>query len=248
MVNKNLLNVCYKYFNQFINAEVLVSELEKIRNKEIDEIIAGIRKRMEENPNKEDEFSRKRKAKIKDLIGKLSDGPKDGEIGEVLAKRVESLKKEYEREIDSIDRWFAITSFINENEYFNKNFDNLSKYELLEFIAQNICAPFPPQLKQDEFEEIVKAGIEKDEREWLWRLAFNYEKSDLDLKSIVDYYIKVKDAYYLSELISAVGDKLDIEYIVDQVKDKELINDLLDKKDIIGRYFTDEQFERLASK
>ena len=248
MINKDLLNVCYKYFNQFINAEELVTRLEKIKNKEIDEIIEGIKKKMEENPNKEDEFSRKRKAKIEDLIGKLSNGPKDGEVGEILTKRVESLKKEYEREVDSLERWYAITSFINDNEYFNKNFDSLSKYELLEFIAQNIRAPFPPQLKQDEFEEVVKAGIEKDEREWLWRLAFNYENSDLDFKSIVDYFIKVNDSYYLSELISAVGEKLDIDYIVEQVTDKELVKGLIDSKDIIGRYFTDEQFERLASK
>ena len=248
MVNKDLLNICYKYFNQFINAEELVSSLEKIRNKEIDEIIDGIKKRMEENPNKEDQYSKKRKDKISNMIDLLSKGSKDEEMGEFLDKRVENLKKEYEREIDSLDRWFAVISFINENEYFNNNFDNLSKYELLEFIAQNICAPFPPQLKQDEFEEVVKAGIEKDEREWLWRLAFNYEKSELDFKSIVDYFIKVKDSYYLGELISAVGDKLDIDYIIDQVNDKELIKGLVDNKDVIGRHFTDEQFERLASK
>lgn len=248
MANKDLLNICYKYFNQFINAEELVSSLEKIRNKEIDEIIDGIKKRMEENPNKEDDYSKKRKDKISNMIDLLSKGSKDEEMGEFLDKRVENLKKEYEREIDSLDRWFAVTSFINENEYFNNNFDNLSKYELLEFIAQNICAPFPPQLKQDEFEEVVKAGIEKDEREWLWRLAFNYEKSELDFKSIVDYFIKVKDAYYLGELISAVGDKLDIDYIIDQVNDKELIKGLVDNKDVIDRHFTDEQFERLASK
>ena len=47
--------------------------------------------------------------------------------------------------------------------YFNTCFDNLADYELLEFISQNIQAPFPPNLKQEEFERLVKVGIENDE-------------------------------------------------------------------------------------
>ena len=67
---------------------------------------------------------------------------------------------------------------------------NSGKYELLEFIAQYIQVPYPPQLTQEEFESLVQVGIEQDKREWLWRLAFNYEKSNINFDSIVDYFIE----------------------------------------------------------
>ena len=248
-MNKELLNVCYKFFNRFINAEELIEQLNGIeKNEDIENIITEIKRIMDENPNKEDEYSKKRKERLNDLIGKLSLVSNDEEFGSVISKRVENLKKEYEKEIDSNDRWFNIVKYINDNDYFNKCFDSLSKYELLEFIAQYIKAPFPPQLSDEEFQDLVKVGIEKDEREWLWRLAFNYQDSDHKFDSIVNYYIKVKDGYYLVELISAVGDNLNIDYIVRKIKDKELIDYLVDHKDIISRYVSEEQFDKLVNK
>ena len=150
--------------------------------------------------------------------------------------------------MDSHERWFNITNYINENKYFNTCFDSLSDYELLEFIAQNIKAPFPPSFNQEEFDRLVKAGIEKDEREWLWRLAFNYEGRNLNFDSIVNYFIKKKDGYYLAELISAVGECLNIDSIIDKINDRELIEDLKVRKQVISSYVTDEQFKNLIGK
>ena len=83
---------------------------------------------------------------------------------------------------------------------------------------------------QEEFDKLVKVGIEKDEREWLWRLAFNYERSKINFDNIVDYFIKKKDGYYLAELISAIGECLNIDSIINKIVDKELIEDLKKKK------------------
>lgn len=104
---------------------------------------------------------------------------------------------------------------------------------MLEFIAQNIQAPFPPNLSQEEFDKLVKVGIEKDEREWLWRLAFNYERRKISFDDIVDYFIKKKDGYYLSELIIAIGECLNIDSIIDKIDDRELIEDLKKEKMIL---------------
>ena len=247
-MNKELLNTCYKFFNRYITVNELMEKLKDIKGKEVKELLKGIKDVSDKNPNVLDEVVKRRKEDIKKAIDKLEQIPKDDKDLEFLTKQIEGMKKEYEKELDSHDRWYKVVEFINNNEYFNKCFDSLNDYELLEFIAQYIKAPFPPQIKEDEFDKLVKVGIEKDEREYLWRLAFNYEESDFDFNKIVDYYIKVKDAYYLSELISAIGEKVDIDRMIDEIKDKDFIKDLLDKKDVIKHYVTEEQFERLNKK
>lgn len=188
------------------------------------------------------------KDKIKSMIDKFENIPNDDKNIDFLNKQLENLKKDYEKEMDSHERWFKITDCINKNSYYNKVFESLTDYELLEFIAQNISAPFPPNLTQEEFDRLVKIGIEKDEREWLWRLAFNYENRSINFDSIVEYFIKKKDGYYLAELISAVGENLNIDKIIGMIDDKELIEDLKNRKSVISYYVSEEQFDRLIDK
>ena len=149
---------------------------------------------------------------------------------------------------DSYEIWYSVTDLINNNEYFNKCFNNLTDYELLEFIAQYIDAPMPPKISQKEFDNLVKAGIEKDEREWLWRLAFNYEEKYINFDDIVDYYIKVKDGYYLTELISVLRYSLDIDKIIDKINDQDLINDLKERKDILISCISEDKYNKLIGK
>ena len=242
MKNIQLLNTCYKFFNRFITVNELIEQLTNfdktnLTKKDLQEttnIIEEIKAISKNTPNKVDEYVIKRKENIKETYEKLEKLlPKEKNKEklenplEVLVNHVNKLKDNYNKEIDSYERWFKVTDYLNKNSYFNECFDSLSAYELLEFIAQYLQAPFPPQLSQDEFAKIVKAGIEKDEREWLWRLAFNYENHNFNFDSIVDYFIKVKDSYYLSELVSAVGDCLDLDRLVDQINDKKLIEELL---------------------
>ena len=57
-----------------------------------------------------------------------------------------------------------------------------------------------------------------------------------------------KDAYYLSELISSVGECLNINRIIYNLKDKDLIKDLIERKDVIKHYVTEEQIKKLEAK
>lgn len=242
---KEFLNICYKFFNRFITGEDLVEKLDDIDQKEIKEIKQEIKNIIKTTSDEEDEYIKKEKQTIKKLIKRLENIPNKDEF---INKQLEQLKKDYKRKRDSKERWFKITDYINNNEYFNKCFENLSDYELLEFIAQYIQAPFPPNINQEEFEKLVKAGIKHDKREWLWRLAFNYERKNINFDSIVDYFIKVKDGYYLTELISAVGENLDLDKIIDKIIDKDLIEDLITRKDIIIHYFSKEQINKIKEK
>ena len=253
MKNKKLLNICYKFFNRFITADRLIEQLtnmdkSKITKEEQNKLIEEIKTIAKNVPNEMDEFVIQNKDKTKNMIDKLKNIPKDDKNFDFLNKYLENLKKDYEKGTDSYERWFKITDCINKNNYFNKVFESLTDYELLEFIAQNISAPFPPNLNQEEFDKLVKVGIEKDEREWLWRLAFNYESRNINFDLIVKYFINKKDGYYLTELISAVGDCLDIDKIIDMIDDKDLVEDLKNRKEVISSYVSEEQFNRLISK
>ena len=246
--NKEMLNICYKFFNRFITASELVVALKKVDCndeayvsfiEELDELVNSI-------PNEEDEYVRNEKAKIKNIIDKLKNIPKEEQFKK-LNDHVESLKKDYERDFDSYDRWYKVVEFINDNDYFNNYFDSLSKYELLEFIAQYICAPFPPQISEEEFIEIVNEGIKHDEREWIWRMALNYETRGFDFSLISDYFIKVKDGYYLVELISGIKDALDIDSILDKLNDKDLIEDIKIRKSILDNCLSKKQLDKLMN-
>ena len=256
MKNKELLNICYKFFNRFITADKLIEELTNmdkidLSKKDIEEqkkLIKEIKTIAQNIPNEIDEYVIQEKDQIKNMIDRFENIPKDDKNLDFLNKHLENLKKDYEKEMDSYERWFEITDCINKNSYFNKVFESLTDCELLEFIVQNISATFPPNLTQEEFDRLVKIGIEKDEREWLWRLAFNYENRSINFDSIVEYFIKKKDGHYLSELISAVGENLNIDKIINMIDAKELIEDLKDRKSVISYYVSEEQFNRLIGK
>ena len=233
MKNIELLNICQNFFNRFITSDELVCELLKINNKKItkydveetNKLIKNIKNIINNTSNEVDELVTKEKEKIKYFISKLEGIQTNNDFDEFIDSRIKKLNEDYNKEFDSYERWSKLVKYINKNKYFNKCFNSLTSYELLEFIAQNISAPFPPQLNQSEFEKLVKAGIEKDEREWLWRLAVNYVNRDISFNSIANYFIKIKDGYYIAELISAIGEKLDIDYVIDNINDKKLIND-----------------------
>lgn len=245
-MNKELLNVCYKFFNRFINSSELVDSLKELdKQKEIDEIIDNVNKIIKEVLNVEDDYVKAKKNKTKEIIKKLEQVNKDDEEFEFINKSLVNIKEESKKEIDCHERWFKIFDYINNNEYFNKCFDSLSDYELLEFVCQNIYAPFPPKFDNETFNRLVKVGIEKDEREYLWRLSFNYNHSDYDLMQIANYYLKVKDGKYLAELIDIVGDKLDIDNILNKIDDEKMIGDLNAGKLFLSKYISEEQFRKL---
>lgn len=256
MKNKEFLTICYQAFNRFITAEEFIEmlsnmnkdSLSKQEREKIDQLLNEIKTISSNIQNEEDEYVIKRKESIKKHIDILETIPRNKENEEFLNKRLQDLTDDYHRPMDSYKRWHTITECIEKNDYYNACFHQLSKYELLEFIAQYIQVPYPPQLTQEEFESLVQVGIEQDKREWLWRLAFNYEKSNINFDSIVDYFIEKKDGYYLAELVCAIGECLDIDAMIDKINDKELIEDLKGRKSVLDVYVSEEQFQKLFDK
>ena len=247
-MNKEFLNICYSFFNRHITVLELIEKLNSIKSKEIKKLVNEIVKISEKYPNSEDEIVVVERNKTDNLINKLDKIPRDNNDFESLYNAIDNIKEYNKKEKDSYERWYKVFCLINDNDYFNSCYEKLSSYELLEFIAQYIKAPFPPKLSQEEFDNLVKVGIEHNEREWLWRLAFNYVDKEIDIDSITNYFIQVKDGYYLVETISAMGEYLDIDNILGKIDDSELIKYLEKDYSIISSYVSREQFDKLISK
>lgn len=227
----DLVDLMYKYINRFINSDELLNRLENLNlsnfnNDEkvsINKLINNIKIIKDKTANEIDEIEKNRLETIEKIVSDinkiLESENLEKDIKEKIAKRKKYFIEEKKKTKDGGKLYKNLYTLLADNTLLNYYWESMSDYELLEFIAKYISVPMPPQIDQEKFEKIVKAGIEKDEREWLWRLALNYSKKEFDYSLIEDYYIKIKDDYYLTELICAVPDEIDINKIIKKVMD-----------------------------
>lgn len=235
----DLVSLMYKYINRFINSDELLESLEELDlNNFTDEEKASIKKLIDDIksikdkiPNEVDEIEKNRieiNEKYVNGIDKiLQNNTLENKLKEKFLKIREGLLEDKKKVKDGGKLYESLFTLLADNDLINYYCDLLNDYELLEFIAQYISVPIPPQISQEKFDKIVKVGIENDEREWLWRLAFNYNEKNKDFSLIEDYFIEKRDDYYLTELISAVPDDLNMKKLKKKViatKDKKFIN------------------------
>ena len=235
----DLVSLIYKYINRFINSDELLESLEELDlNNFTDEEKASIKKLIDDIksikdkiPNEVDEIEKNRleiNEKYVNGIDKiLQNNTLENKLKEKFLKIREGLLEDKKKVKDGGKLYESLFTLLADNDLINYYCDLLNDYELLEFIAQYISVPMPPQISQEKFDKIVKVGIENDEREWLWRLAFNYNEKNKDFSLIEDYFIEKRDDYYLTELISAVPEDLNMKKLKKKViatKDKKFIN------------------------
>lgn len=237
----DLVSLMYKYINRFINSDELLESLEELDlNNFTDEEKVSIKKLIDDIksiknkiPNEVDEIEKNRleiNEKYVNGIDKiLQNNTLENKLKEKFLKIREGLLEDKKKVKDGGKLYESLFTLLADNDLINYYCDLLNDYELLEFIAQYISVPMPPQIDQEKFDKIVKVGIENDEREWLWRLAFNYNEKNKDFSLIEDYFIEKRDDYYLTELISAVRDDLNMKKLKKKViatKDKKFINNV----------------------
>lgn len=237
----DLVSLMYKYINRFINSDELLESLEELDlNNFTDEEKVSIKKLIDDIksiknkiPNEVDEIEKNRleiNEKYVNGIDKiLQNNTLENKLKEKFLKIREGLLEDKKKVKDGGKLYESLFTLLADNDLINYYCDLLNDYELLEFIAQYISVPMPPQISQEKFDKIVKVGIENDEREWLWRLAFNYNEKNKDFSLIEDYFIEKRDDYYLIELISAVRDDLNMKKLKKKViatKDKKFINNV----------------------
>ena len=235
----DLVSLMYKYINRFINSDELLESLEELdlnnftdeEKVSIKKLIDDIKSIKDKIPNEVDEIEKNRieiNEKYVNGIDKiLQNNTLENKLKEKFLKIREGLLEDKKKVKDGGKLYESLFTLLADNDLINYYCDLLNDYELLEFIAQYISVPMPPQIDQEKFNDLVKVGIENDEREWLWRLAFNYNEKNKDFSLIEDYFIEKRDDYYLTELISAVPDDLNMKKLKKKViatKDKKFIN------------------------
>lgn len=234
----NLVTLMYKYINRFINSDELLESLEelnlKIFSKEekisINKLIDDIKIIKDKTANEIDEIEKNRLETIERIVSNiniiLESDNLEKDLREKIEHRKEYLLEDKKKVKDGGKLYESIYILLADNKLINHYWNLMNDYELLEFIAQYISVPMPPQIDQEKFNDLVKVGIKNNEREWLWRLAFNYNRKNKDFSLIEDYFIEKKDSYYLTELISAVREDLDMKKLKEKVlatKDKKFI-------------------------
>lgn len=245
----DLVNIIYRYVNRFINSQELIKLLEdidktKFSKKEINEIeklLEKVKQIVETVPVEIDKVEIKRLTSLNHILESL-EKIKENDINseeakELVIQRCNSLQKEKDIVRDSGQRYEKLYELLVNNAVYINYCKKMSDLELLEFITQYISAPIPPNIDQETFDDLVNAGIKKDKREALWRLAFNYNGKQKNFSCIGDYFIEKRDDYYLTELISAVKEDLDMDKIIEKVvntKDKNFINNCSRRAKNIG--------------
>lgn len=234
----NLVTLMYKYINRFINSDELLESLEELNLKNfskeekisIIKLIDDIKIIKDKTANEIDEIEKNRLETIERIVSNiniiLDSDNLEKDLREKIEHRKEYLLEDKKKVKDGGKLYESIYILLADNKLINHYWDLMNDYELLEFIAQYISVPIPPQIDQEKFNDLVKVGIKNNEREWLWRLAFNYNRKNKDFSLIEDYFIEKKDSYYLTELISAVREDLDMKNLKEKVlatKDKKFI-------------------------
>lgn len=234
----DLVTLMYKYINRFINSDELLKSLEELDlNKftaeekiSINKLIDDIKIIKEKTENEVDEIEKNRLETIEKYVNGidriLQNNNLENKLKEKFLKIKQDLMEDKKKVKDGGKLYESIYILLTDNELINHYWDLMNDYELLKFIAQYISVPIPPQIDQEKFNDFVKVGIKNNEREWLWRLAFNYNRKNKDFSLIEDYFIEKKDSYYLTELISAVREDLNMKKLKEKVlatKDKKFI-------------------------
>lgn len=252
-----LVNLMYRYVNRFINSNELINELKKIDisnysekdKKVIDKLIKDIEEVRDKTPNEIDEVEKKRLEQIDYLLDKFKEvNTSDEQAKEFIEKQYNNLLEDKEKVRDGGKLYTKIVNLLTNNSVINKSASEMNDKELLTFITRYISVPLPPPIGQEGFNDLVKAGIEEDDREALWRLAVNYDKK-MDFTLIEDYFIDKRDSYYLIELISAT-DSVNLDNIVSKVvatNDRKFIIDLANRSLELS-IFTKEDIDKIKEK
>lgn len=223
-----LVNIIYRYINRFINSDELIELLANIdqtkfskkEQKEIQKLLKDVKQITENIPIEIDQIELKRRASLNHTLESLEKIKANKQISkkgkEFVEREYNRLTKEKDIVRDSGPRYEKLYDLLVNHSIHINYCKKMSDLELLEFIAQYFQAPVVPNIDQETFDNLVIAGIKEDKREALWRLAFNYCGRKKDFTHIEDYFIEKRDDYYLTELIYAVQEDLDMDKLTEK--------------------------------
>ena len=149
----------------------------------------------------------------------------------ILINDIKVITDDFQNEFLTL-KYDKICDLLYNNDVYINLVNQMNDNDIMLMITDYIYAPKVPNLNQETFDRIVDAAISSgdDSRENCWRLAVNYETHNLNFDKIVDYYISIRDVWYLVELMHFLQGNCDLDGIIEKVietKDKDFIKGLL---------------------
>lgn len=95
--------------------------------------------------------------------------------------------------------------------------------KILKDLDDHLTLSFYTDMTQDRLNKLIDYCKNNDLREKAWRLALTFSNYNFDYLKLAKYYIDVKDSWYLSELLHAVGEN--------KIKIYNVYNDVLNTND-----------------
>lgn len=78
--------------------------------------------------------------------------------------------------------------------------------KILKDLDDHLTLSFYTDMTQDRLNKLIDYCKNNNLREKAWRLALTFSNYNFDYLKLAKYYIDVKDSWYLSELLHAVGE------------------------------------------
>lgn len=193
-----MVEIVYKYLNEKIDEETLISELE--------------------NLSKTSKY----------------------EGNEELEKLILDIKKIMDEHTGMYMRYDLIRNLISNSKLHKREAEAMSDQELLDMITSYFHVPLHPEISYEYFEELVDLAMKGEyAKEQCFRLLTNYVGVDRHFDKIIDYFVRERDTWYLSEIVCFCGrqiDTMDIVIKIVNTKDKKFIKEFLNRegmKDIL---------------
>lgn len=228
----DFVKIVYRHRNRFLNSEELLENLENISKETLDDVDLNELEIIKKDVNDIikntkitlDDEEIKRSKSANNILKKLKiiiDNPTNNDVPimDKLQEKCEKIEKHEVIKRDSGNRYEELDKYLENCNLFKKYYNNMSDEELLNFITNYIKMPIPFKLSTEKLDDLIEIGIKLNDKEKLWRLAFNYAEYGIDTNKIEDYFIKIRDDNYLIELISAIKEYLNVDRIMDKVLD-----------------------------
>ena len=166
-----------------------------------------------------------------------------------LIDMIKNIINEFQN--NSILKYDKIYNLLLNNEIYLELFYQMSADDLMLMITDYIKARLVPTLDQKTFDAVVDAAINsgKQSKEKCWRLAMNYENSDLNFDKIEDYLISTKDVWFVVEYMTGPIESIDYDRFICKIidtNDKEFIERII-KDDLTCTVLDENQINKLKA-
>lgn len=96
--------------------------------------------------------------------------------------------------------------------------------EIMSNLDSNLILTYKIDINQEKINQLIEYCIKYNLKEKAWRIALTFDQYGYDFSNLANYYIRVRDNWYLIELLYVVGEE--------SIKLYETYNDVLKTKDL----------------